>query len=163
MVRHGVTQSAETNAAPRFHMRVGPLLNLILKMDMSADMTGAPAPMMDSGCPLCLRYHLKGVCKLNSRRQNSHRPLSNRENGVLDYLKGWLYGNSPLSVAEVERGYLSQKNLCSFSHRTWGGRGGREGRGKDQNTPSDWRYDTVEIGDQGTVEMELEGIKSFGN
>ena len=66
-------------------------------------------------------------------------------------------------MAEVERGYLSQKNLWSFSHRTWGGRGGREGRGKDQNTPNDWRYDTVEIGYQVTVEMELEGIKYFGN
>ena len=75
------------NPTPLPHLQVGPGFRLWQSMEQAERTTGAPVPQTDDGHPLCLSYHLKGVCNSKCGGRHAHRMISQHEQGVLSVWK----------------------------------------------------------------------------
>ena len=76
-------QEEVSNLAPIPQLQVGPTFKIYLAMDTAEEMKGEDAPCTDDNRPLCMSYHLKGVCSLNCDRQHAYSRLSSHEHILL--------------------------------------------------------------------------------
>ena len=77
------SQVVVQKSSPLPHLQVEPDFRLSQSMEQKAESTVTPVPQTDKGCPLCLSYHIKGVCNSNCGRRHAHRTLSLNKQVVL--------------------------------------------------------------------------------
>ena len=71
------------NPSPIPQLQVGPGFKLSLSIEMSAEASGFPVPLMDNDRPFCLSLHLKGVCNSNCSSCHTHRVITSQYHGTL--------------------------------------------------------------------------------
>ena len=134
------SQVAVQNPEPLPHLQVGRGFRLRQSMYQAVDATVTPVPQTDDGCPFCLSYHLKFVCKSNCGGRHAHKTLSSHEQGVLSACKSRFCAAQPSAIKIAAPpwapggGSVGNTTISTRSRRYQGTRGTRSRNTKTWHT-----------------------------
>ena len=117
-------------------------------------------PITDDNHPLCMSYHMKGVCNSNYDGRHAHRRLYSMGHVRLSAWKEKFYGSVLPLVMDMDARSLGGSTITTKIRRPRSTRGGSGGGGRSTHYPPAW---TLQGNDDTTATTEVEDVGYAGN